>query len=153
VERVTALCIPHLQKAGLLPEEIDETLQQWVTALVKLYQEQLTYAAEIVQLTGLFFTEEVNYEEEAQGIIAEEQVPTVLASFLTQVEQTEVYSAESIKGLLKSVQTETGFKGKQLFMPIRAALTGQVHGRDLNETLFLLGKDKVMQRLNQLITN
>jgi nondiscriminating glutamyl-tRNA synthetase len=34
-----------------------------------------------------------------------------------------------------------------LFMPIRVALTGQMHGRDLNQTIYLLGRDKVVDRL------
>jgi nondiscriminating glutamyl-tRNA synthetase len=49
--------------------------------------------------------------------------------------------------MIKSVQKSTGFKGKQLFMPIRAALTGQTHGPDLNQSIALLGKQKVINRL------
>jgi nondiscriminating glutamyl-tRNA synthetase len=68
------------------------------------------------------------------------------------VEQTEAYKAETIKGLLKQVQGETGFKGKQLFMTVRVALTGQMHGRDLDRTLYLLGRDKVIARLRSLLS-
>ena len=32
-------------------------------------------------------------------------------------------------------------------MPIRVAITGQPHGRDLNETLALIGREKVLERL------
>lgn len=147
---IVDMAVPHLQRAGLIPETIDSATKSWVTALVGLYQEQMAYAAEIVSLSDLFFRNEPHYDEETKAILAEEQVPAVLQSFLKHVEQAEEYSAESIKGLLKQVQTETGCKGKQLFMPIRAALTGQTHGRDLNETLYLLGKEKVMKRLRDL---
>jgi nondiscriminating glutamyl-tRNA synthetase len=60
--RVTDLCIPHLQKAGRIPQQLDEEGREWVTALVSLYQEQLNFAAEIVELTDLFFRDEVVYE-------------------------------------------------------------------------------------------
>jgi nondiscriminating glutamyl-tRNA synthetase len=53
--------------------------------------------------------------------------------------------------MLKQVQAETGQKGKSLFMPIRAALTGQTHGRDLNQTLALIGRKKVMERLSSVL--
>ncbi|MNC83903.1 Glutamate--tRNA ligase [compost metagenome] len=49
------------------------------------------------------------------------------------------------------MQKETGVKGKGLFMPIRVALTGQTHGRDLNQTIYLLGKDRAIERLKAQI--
>ena len=50
---------------------------------------------------------------------------------------------------MKEVQKETGAKGKGLFMPVRVAVSGQMHGRDLNETIVLLGRDTVLKRLNE----
>ncbi|ANE46761.1 glutamyl-tRNA synthetase [Paenibacillus swuensis] len=151
-ERVTAMCIPHLQQAGRIPAELDTASEQWVTLLVGLYQEQLNCAADIVPITSLFFDDIGELEEDTKAVLAEEQVPAVAEAFLKEVENAQEFSADGMKGLLKNVQTETGFKGKQLFMPIRAVLTGQVHGRDLNQTLFLLGKDKVVQRLQQFLS-
>jgi nondiscriminating glutamyl-tRNA synthetase len=144
---VAELAIPHLQKAGLIPEELDDQTREWAAQLVELYQEQLNYAAEIVELTSLFFRDVLEYDEEAHMILDEAQVPAVLDSFRRHVEEALEYTPESIGLMLKSVQAETGIKGKQLFMPIRVALTGQAHGRDLNRTLYLLGKDKVLNRL------
>jgi nondiscriminating glutamyl-tRNA synthetase len=151
--RVVDLALPHLVKAGRIPAEPGEAQREWVAALVALYLEQLRYAAEIVELTAMFFDEQPTIEEEAVSVLAEEQVPTVLRAFAEQVRAAsdEAYTADGIKAMLKTVQTETGFKGKQLFMPIRAALTGQTHGRDLNQTLWLLGKEKVLARLQERI--
>ncbi|HZG55492.1 glutamate--tRNA ligase [Paenibacillus sp.] len=153
LDRVVDLAIPHLVRAGRIPAELDAAGRSWVTALVALYVEQLRYAAEIVELTAMFFDETPVVEEDAAAVLAEEQVPAVLRAFAEQVRATpdEAYSADAVKAMLKTVQTETGFKGKQLFMPIRAALTGQTHGRDLNQTLWLLGKEKVLARLAQRI--
>jgi nondiscriminating glutamyl-tRNA synthetase len=68
------------------------------------------------------------------------------------VEQTEVLEASGVQIMMKQVQADTGFKGKPLFMSIRVALTGQAHGPDLNATLFLLGKNKVITRLHKLLS-
>ncbi len=152
LSRIVELALPHLQKAGYIPDKPDASTMEWVTALVGLYQEQMNCAAEIVELSALFFKEQLDYDDEAKAIMAEDHVPAVLRSFLRQAEQAEEYTVESIRGMLKNVQTETGCKGKQLFMPIRAALTGQTHGRDLNQTLYLLGKKRVVQRLHDLLS-
>lgn len=150
-ERIVGLSLPHLQKSGRIPAELSGEQEQWVHSLVRLYQEQLRYAAEIVDLSELFFREDVSYDEEAKAMLAEEHTPVVLSSFLTQVEQAAEFHVDALKAMLKAVQTETGYKGKQLFMTVRVALTGQMHGPDLNMTLYLLGKATVIRRIKKLL--
>jgi nondiscriminating glutamyl-tRNA synthetase len=152
--RVVELAIPHLRKAGRIGETLNEAEREWITALVALYQEQMSYAAEIVELSEMFFRDEVEYEDEAAAILKEEYAPIVLGSFLNQLEgmAEEENSPDQMKRLLKNVQTETGYKGKALFMTVRAAVTGQTHGRDLNSTLYLLGKEKMLCRLRSLLS-
>ncbi|SDX91797.1 glutamate--tRNA ligase [Paenibacillus sp. CF384] len=147
VPRIVELCIPHLQEAGRLPAALSASEHDWARDLVALYQDKLRFAADIVPLTELFFLPEAADEDEAKTVLAEEQVPVVLQAFLDQVKAMEAFDVDGIKAAIKSVQQATGFKGKQLFMPIRAALTGQTHGPDLNQTIALLGQAKVEQRL------
>ncbi len=147
LERVVELCLPHLQAAGLLAQEPTPEQLDWTSRLVALYQEQLAYGAEIVELTSIFYKNEIEYGEEARVVLAEEQVPAVLQAFNDEIQALESFTAEGIKQALKSVQKSTGHKGKALFMPVRVAATGELHGRDLNDTLALLGKEKVTQRL------
>ncbi|CAM4471746.1 glutamate--tRNA ligase [Paenibacillus macerans] len=150
-ERIVRLAIPHLQKAGRLPAELTAEQEAWTKALVALYQEQMTAASDIVALSELFFRSDLELEEEAAAVLAEPQVPAVLNAFLAKVEGLGEYTVENIAAAIKEVQKETGSKGKGLFMPIRVALTGQMHGRDLNQTIFLLGQSKVADRLKERI--
>ncbi|MHA0857656.1 glutamate--tRNA ligase [Paenibacillus sp. CMAA1364] len=150
-ERIAKLAIPHLQMAGRLPEELNAEQEDWANSLIALYQEQLNCASDIVALSEMFFRTEIECGEEEKAILAEEQVPTVSAALLAKLNASEEFSPTNIAVLIKEVQKETGFKGKQLFMPIRVALTGQIHGRDLNQTIYLLGLDKVKNRLKSQI--
>ncbi|OMG46863.1 glutamate--tRNA ligase [Paenibacillus macerans] len=152
-ERIARLAIPHLQKAGRLPAELTAEQEAWTKALVALYQEQMTAASDIVALSELFFRSDLELEEEAAAVLAEPQVPAVLSAFLAKVEGLGEYTVENIAAAIKEVQKETGSKGKGLFMPIRVALTGQMHGRDLNQTIFLLGQSKVADRLKARISS
>ncbi|MDU2240514.1 MAG: glutamate--tRNA ligase [Paenibacillus sp.] len=145
--RIASLAIPHLQRADRLPSELSPDQQAWAGALVALYQEQMTATSDIVELSEMFFRSEPSLDEEGAAVLAEPQVPSVLAAFLTKVEGLADFSVENIGAAIKEVQKETGTKGKGLFMPIRVALTGQMHGRDLNQTIYLLGRDKVVDRL------
>jgi len=47
----------------------------------------------------------------------------------------------------KAVKEKTGRKGKQLFMPLRHALTGMEHGPEMKQLLLLIGEEKVKERL------
>lgn len=47
-----------------------------------------------------------------------------------------------------TLKQETGRKGKQLFMPLRLALTGQTHGPDLGQLLPLIGRERTLARLS-----
>ena len=46
-----------------------------------------------------------------------------------------------------AVKEKTGRKGKQLFMPLRQALTGMEHGPELADLLLLIGPEKARARL------
>ena len=48
-ERIVELCIPHLVKAGKIAENPTPEQQEWVTKLVALHQEKMSFGAEIVE--------------------------------------------------------------------------------------------------------
>jgi glutamyl-tRNA synthetase len=47
----------------------------------------------------------------------------------------------------KSISEQTGKKGRELFMPLRIALTGMDHGPEMSHILPLIGREKVTERL------
>ena len=149
LEEVVALALPHLQKAGVVAEELSEEQFAWVSDVIALYHEQMSFGAEIVELTSLFFTDEISYDEEATEVLAGETVPQVMAAFKVQLESLEAFDADSIKAAIKVVQKETGVKGKNLFMPIRVVTTGQTHGPELPNSISLIGKEKVIARVEK----
>ncbi|MFD3449203.1 glutamate--tRNA ligase [Microbacteriaceae bacterium 4G12] len=151
VERVVELCLPHLIKAGRVNEVMDEQQQAWVHDLVALYQEQLSYGAEIVELSEVLVRDEISYEEEGKAVLAEEQVPEVLRAFQAELEALEQFTPEAVQAAIKAVQKQTGQKGKKLFMPIRVATTGQTHGPDLPKAIALIGKEKIITRIQKII--
>lgn len=48
----------------------------------------------------------------------------------------------------KTLKSETGRKGRGLFMPLRKALTGMEHGPDVGALLQLMGREKALERLS-----
>lgn len=145
--KLVQMAMPYLEKVGYLSEEVDP---EWITNLVALNQNAMNAISDIVQLTEMFFTEKLQIEEGAKQVLSEEQAPIVIAAFLEKIKALEDFQPDSIKATLKEVQKETKYRGRKLFMPIRIAATGRMHGPDLNTTLYLLGKEKVMHRLEEV---
>jgi len=58
-----------------------------------------------------------------------------------------VLTRESWKVWTDAIKAETGVKGRDLFMPLRHALTGQKHGPDMASLLPLIGREKILARL------
>ena len=57
------------------------------------------------------------------------------------------WSEESWNEFVSAVKEQTGRKGKQLFMPLRLALTGRSDGPELPKVFALLGRERAQKRL------
>ncbi|TMU83295.1 glutamate--tRNA ligase [Bacillus sp. BHET2] len=151
LDEVVELSLPHLISAGKLTENMSDEQHEWAKRVISLYQEQMSFGAEIVELSEMFFKTDLEYDQDAKAVLDEEEVPEVLQAFLNEIEALENYEAAEIKSSIKAVQKSTGHKGKKLFMPIRVAVTGQTHGPELPNAIELLGKDTVKHRLQSLL--
>lgn len=145
------MCLPYLQKAGRISKDLSAEELERVKKIVALYQPQMSYAAQIVELSELFFTEHPVLDDAAKEVLAGETVPQVLSAFKAKLEAMDTVDAPSVKAAIKEVQKETGVKGKNLFMPIRVAVSGQTHGPELPDTVELLGKEKALAHLEQVL--
>jgi glutamyl-tRNA synthetase len=72
---------------------------------------------------------------------------SVFASKAAELLPSEPWDAETWKSWTQTVQKTTGKKGKDLFMPLRLALTGLDHGPELKVLLPLIGRDRALKRL------
>lgn len=151
VDTVIELALPHLIAAGKIAEDADDKTLDWIKEVIALYQEQLRYGAEIVELTDLFFKTDIHYDEAAQKVLAEDQVVEVLQVFTDKLIHLDDFTEAKIKEQIKATQKETKQRGKKLFMPIRVATTGQTHGPELPKAIELLGKEVILARLDTVL--
>ena len=121
--------------------------------LVELYKPQMKSVDEIVPLTDLFFSDFPELTDAEREVMAEETVPVVLEAFKAKLEAMtdEEFVTENIFPQIKAVQKETGIKGKNLFMPIRIAVSGEMHAPELPDTIFLLGREKSIQHIENML--
>ncbi len=122
----------------------------WLKLLVELFRDRMSYIGEIVPLYQSFFHETFELNQEAYQFLVDNQSINLLEAFKKLLE-TSSFTADEIEMLIKQVGKETETKGKPLFMGLRIATTGDMHGPSLPASLALLGKHIVIERLNQTI--
>lgn len=141
-EELYKITIPHLLK------EYDDKDESWLQELVLLYKDELSYGAEIVELTTLFFKEKSELNDELKEFMKEASIPQTINIFKQEISNIKDWTVENIIIAINNTKEKAEVKGKLLYMPIRIQVTGQQHGPELPNTIHLLGKNKVLERLN-----
>jgi nondiscriminating glutamyl-tRNA synthetase len=148
-ERLAELALPFVGEMGILPQgERSDKQQQWFISFIEAISEKISYLAEVKDFVH-YFHGAVPLEPvgEALEVLKGEQVLGVLGLFGEKVKEVELLSDAMVKVLLKQMTKELKLGGKLVYMPIRVALTGQMHGPELYDVIPLLGRENVLKRL------
>ena len=122
--------------------------EEWIKELLTIYQNHISYGKEIIEVTELFFKENIVINEENKEFMESDPlISEVLRCFKKELEALSTWTIESISTAINNTKETSSAKGKILFMPIRIAISGQMHGPELPNTIHLLGKDLVLKRL------
>ena len=149
-DQLLAVCLPHLQQAGYASQNPDAAEMQWLKDMVWAMREHVQYGAQIVDAAKVFFTDDFAPEnEETAAVLREETAPAVLTMFHDELAALDEVTADTVQPLFKKIQKGLKVKGKFVYMPIRVAVTGVMHGPDLNVIVALMGREKVLARLQQ----
>jgi nondiscriminating glutamyl-tRNA synthetase len=100
---------------------------------------------------GIFFDEKFFFEDGAKAILQDPRNRETLRAVLSILEGSSEYISDEQTSLLNQLERETGRKGKDLYAPLRAALTGKTKGPELVKTLPLLGRERIMKRLKMAL--
>lgn len=121
---------------------------EWVDKLLLIYKDHLNYGREIDEVTSNFFVDKIDIKsEELEFLESDEVISKVIEAFKEEVSKITDWNIENINIAINNVKEKTGAKGKLLYMPIRIKASGFMHGPELADTLYLIGKDIVLGRL------
>jgi nondiscriminating glutamyl-tRNA synthetase len=137
---------------GFLPQAIrDRYSDNEQAEILELLKEKVDVLEELDGLTGVF-KDEVSYEDEALEVLKKESSVGVLTALQTEMAAvTGSWSPDAVKAAIKSAGKQAGVKGKDLFFPVRAAITGRLHGPDLARVAALKGKAAVAKLVEQAL--
>jgi glutamyl-tRNA synthetase len=143
---VTAM--PFFADAGLFPENPDAQASTWLAAVIDLVKthvdhlDQLPAAAVIVY--G-FATDPPLLDEHVRETLGSPEGKAVAEEFARLVDDLEFLTPDTYRDIVARVKTATGQKGRNLFHPIRTALTGAASGPDLEKLIQLYEEGSRLQ--------
>ncbi len=146
--QLSEILIPYLQRAAISTDQID---RQWLNQISGVLKENLIVLSEVEQYWGIFFDEKFFFEDGAKTILQDPRYQETLRSVLSVLEDSSEYTSEEQPSLLNQLERKSGRKGKDLYAPLRAAVTGKTKGPELAKTLPLLGKERIIKRLKMAL--
>lgn len=154
IEELTKLSIPYLKESGYITDEDIQNRWDWICSLIASIKDRLSYLSQIGEKLEMFFEKDLVFEnEETEEMLKGEQVPELLKAFREELNQIEEVDKAFASTIFKTLQVKTGIKGKNLFMPVRALLTGQLHGPDMIDVIYVLGKAKILDKIDFVENN
>lgn len=138
----------YLKKAGFID---DSYPYEKLLLLAETYGNRIEYFDQVPEMTRHFFcsSQDLVYEEEAQEALKSDEAKTLLPLFYNKVKEAENFDKDFASGLVKSIQVESGIKGKKLWFPIRSAVVGSASGPDFTNTMLVLGREEILSRLER----
>ncbi len=136
-----------LQKEGLDSAPAEKNRQ-----ILLAVRNSLSLFSELKEKTRFFFADKIeSYSEDALKWVMEAASKQVFSVMLREIDNLEELDLDAFKTVMKNVQNETGVKGKNLWMPVRAAITGTTAGPELPAVLTVLGKEKIKKFIDQAL--
>lgn len=144
LERITQLSIPYLREARYISGNVDF---QWLQQVVAVVKNHLSCMSQIIEHVDYFFKTEVAIDKDVKPFLQMPMSDKVLSCLIQRLTDIDNITPDIASQSIKAIGKENGINGKDLFMPIRAALTGKYHGPDLPQVMAVLGRDVCLARL------
>ena len=135
IEELSSWLESHLKN---LPKDIDQD------SFVGLIKDNIVFPNEAVEYLDNLFVNSLSTVKEVEDLIKQSG-----PDFFKLAEKIVRDNWGDWSKTMKLIGEETGTKGKSLFMPIRASITGQLSGPELDQVTRVMGQERVIKRLKE----
>jgi nondiscriminating glutamyl-tRNA synthetase len=153
----------HASGAGILawaeragadaPRFIPDGARAWPPATLERVLEavrgNLATLADLPGELAPFLDEPPQFEPDAEIALGAPRAAAVCAAAATALAALADWRADAVKSAIQSLAPALGVKGRDLYQPVRAALTGRTHGPELPLVAELLGRERSLARLER----
>ena len=135
IEELSSWLESHLKN---LPKDIDQE------SFVELIKDNIIFPNDAVEYLDNLFVNSLSAIKEVEDLIKQSG-----SDFFKLAEKIVKDNWGDWSKTMKLIGEATGTKGKGLFMPIRASITGQISGPELDHVTKVMGQERVVNRLKE----
>ena len=142
--------LPFWRRAGLVPDPCPPGERESLRRVVPLVQERLKRLEDVVEMTAFLFREIET--PPAERLVGKKMTPAESLAALRRARGllagVEPFEPQAMEVPMRALAGELGLKAGQLFGIVRWAVTGQKVAPPLFGSLAVLGRERVLRRLD-----
>jgi len=152
-ERLVSEVIPFLRQAGLVDDAWLSKNFAYLRAAVGLTKERARRLTEFAEFGAYFFRDPETYDEKGvQKYWREERLAEWVSSLKERIARLDRCDAQTLEATLRGLAEEGGIRAAKLIHAVRLALTGFTVGPSLFELMEVLGRERIVRRLEKAIS-
>jgi glutamyl-tRNA synthetase len=138
-----------LVKRNIIDEDYN---RQWLEGVVKSFQTRFCNIDEFIEKSDFLFHEDIvlNKQAKDQYLGSRKQIDNIV-HLKKRLEALDCFELEAIERVVKELAEELGIKAADIIHPARVALTGASAAPGIYEVIYLVGKNRVINRLESAI--
>ncbi|MGB9627249.1 MAG: glutamate--tRNA ligase [Thermodesulfobacteriota bacterium] len=125
--------------------------QELLRKVVLSLKERVKTLVEMAEQSAFYFSNEIIYDERASDKFLTKETLPFFQRILESLSQESVLDRVGSHRLIHQVSEERGEPLVKIAQPLRVALTGKTASPPIDEVMEILGKEKVIQRLQRAI--
>jgi len=145
-KEIAQLILPLMNKKGFNAEYDNKLLM-----IIEQLRERSKTLNDFVSQSSYFYNEVTEYEEKAKNKFLTEDTKPILQALMEKLGSVENFTYDNIQKALEEVVVELDLKFGKIAQPMRVALTGGTVSPGIGEVIEILGKEKVISRIQKAI--
>ncbi|MBA4397573.1 MAG: glutamate--tRNA ligase [Syntrophus sp. (in: bacteria)] len=147
---LTEQLLPFIMAAGY--HDIDNIGRGRLEQIVDAVRGDVALLSDIGEQMDIFFDDRFAVSGEAQRLLGEREARGVVGALVQSLEGLPLCANNFYQEIIASVEGKTGAKGKKLFLPIRAAVTGRIKGPELDKIFAILSPASLKYRVETALS-
>ncbi len=142
--KLTPYLMPFLKKAGIEASE-GEHLEK----VIKTLNTRSKTLIEMADSAGFYYQDPLVYDDSAAKKFFTPESLDLFQKLAEQLSALDAYEEKALEDVFRGIMETTGLKFGKIAQPVRVALTGKTVSPGIFEIIAVLGKEKVLARLDQ----
>ena len=142
VEDLSAMALPFMREAGY-----DATPGPYLDEVVKTLVIRSKTLVDMAEQAAFYYTDAIVYDEKAARKYFKPAALDPMRRVAAKLGALKAFEEKALEGVFQEVMDETGLKLGKIAQPVRLALTGKTASPGIFEIIAILGKPRVLSRL------